>query len=839
MDSNIDFSKCSSQVFNEFLDKGVENIDENSIANFFNACINFLNRDDSSIAFKYKIIYSLERSLSSQAKIETFINGNYLSQLPFKLFNAQEKILDIIYIITNYAPSGITDNVAFKFGKLITRYPRKCLNILSLFAERFQVTFNPWKMIDRLFVYCDTFIDQTCVDDYISTLSYLNENFQSFRENRIKHTWTAYCQVIKKCSIDSSKAKTYYAMCQLYELRPRIIKRCPFPETAPDDLLNPTLQKAVISLLLRLSPNQVEEPTIKSLLKIKNESSLYALLLLTENQECAKVLSYDLNWLQDEIPTSEGTMQVFAKLLNSPYVKYDLIKSPEVVTYLNSIINNGNNPENSSLTTASTFVRSLPINGRFVGYISNEGFLSNYFKAALPRTEESVVDSNLLLIEAVSKQSDAVEYSDLCNYVKEKTLQNNPVASRAAVNLARYPRCSKEFKKNGLVSYFEKNPNVPGSSNFLSNYKKSVNLSVRAPPVVSSLPSKKPLSKPPQVKSSDSESKVKQSPIRKQQQQQDKKEIKSRSIVLPNPVPEPEKESEYESESEPKKPVESKKQIESKKPVESKKDSESEDEDEKQTKYESEKKSKLESKTEPEKKQSKESEDEDESELETKSGSESGPIQNSNLSENSSDDSIVLKKSNSGKSSGVPTPKQSPSSVHTSVISSPSASGVYDPYISPSRKVANSPIANSKFEIEEEEESESTERNANIQSSKSDFNESNEKLNSSILKGHANNSDDSASETENINPSISPIKQKSAVPASPLNKSKIRGIASFGSFGSISDGDEIKKSPSKISVDLPPPEQYTQNLLPDAIGGLTYIKQGSPPPKPRPSRNKE
>lgn len=836
----------------DFLDNEAENLDENSAINFFNKSINLLNNPEVSITIKYKIISSLVKSLSSQANIELFINGNYLSKVPFKLFNAQEKILDIVYIITSYSPNGITNSVAHNFGHLITRYPRKCLNILSLFAERFQITFNPWEMIDLLFKYCDTFILPMCVDDYISVLSYLNANFQSFKEDRIKHTWFAYCQIIKKCELDFPKAKAYYAMCQLYELRPRIIKKCPFPESTPDDLLNPTLQKSVISLLLRCAPNQIEEPTIQSLLKIKNESCFLALSLLAENQECAKILANDLSWLQENIPTSEGTMQIFIKLLNSPYVRYDLVRSPEVVTYLNNIVNNGNNPEkvdNQSLISSSAIVRSLPINRNYVLYLSKEDFLSNYFNAALQRTEKPVVDSTLLLIDAASKLSEVVEFSDVCDFVKENVLNGDPVASRAAVNLSRYPRCAKEFKNNGLADYFAKNANIPNSSGFLSNYRKSVKQQVKAPPVVSSLPNRRPLNNSMHSN---------RSPIGNIKQEPEKihtnlKSIKSRGINLPEPEKENPKKREQKIESENEKISRKKSESEIKSVKKSYQDSETESDD--VTEQENIRTKNINSKA------KQESEPESEQELVSKSGSDSGPLpvlkskntkDASILSEDSSDDdnddesSSTLKKISNEKHSNVPTPERSNSnSVHTSVKSSPSASGVNNPVNSPNSRARSSPIEQPNVEIEEEEEeSESLSltknQNNGIQSSKSDIDEPSEKFTSSILKNRAHNSDDSStSETDNINPSISPIKQKNAVLASPLNKSKVRGIASFGSFGNLSDTDEIKKSPSIISVDLPPPEQHTQHLLPDSFGGLSYIKQGSPPPKPRPSRNKE
>ena len=215
------------------------------------------------------------------------------------------------------------------------------------------------------------------------------------------------------------------------------------------------------------------------------------------------------------------------------------------------------------------------------------------------------------------------------------------------------------------------------------------------------------------------------------------------------------------------------------------------------------------------------------------------------MPENSSDDSSIINNKTDQKPSALHTAPASPglakssvaSSAASSVVSSPSASGVYDPYLPPNSQVKSSPIAISKVIIEEEEsESESLAKDDSNQNKS----ESSETSKPSILQKRAAVSDDesSTSESENINPSLSPIKQRSVIPASPLNRSKIRSIGSIGSIGSTDDSD-IRKSSSLINIELPPPEQHAQALLPDTFGGLTYIKQGSPPPKPRPSRNKE
>ena len=254
----LDIQALRKGTGNEFMNQiqnVPKNLNEQNLREFYETCLYLLQRDDRSRLTHSYVLQALISAISeSQVNLEAFIEYDIPSRLPYKKFALQEKYLDVIYLLATYAPHGINRHVACMFGHLIGRFTRKCLTILSIFAERFQIVLDPWPMADLLFKYHDYFCqDEGCVNDYLSVIVYLNTNFPDFREARLKHSWQAISEVIKKLdekylhqleeynnkvrnagSSPRSKSKLppppkqnisiltncYFALCQLYEASP-------------------------------------------------------------------------------------------------------------------------------------------------------------------------------------------------------------------------------------------------------------------------------------------------------------------------------------------------------------------------------------------------------------------------------------------------------------------------------------------------------------------------------------------------------------------------------------------------------------------------------------------
>lgn len=509
------------------------NLNENNLNDFYGTCLNLLNRDDLSRLSHSYVLQAIISAISvSQGNLEAFIECNIPSRLPYKQLYLQEKLLDIIFLIATYSPHGINKRVAYMFSHIIGRYPRKCLTILSIYAERFQIVLDPWPMLDLLFKYQDYFCnDEGCTNDYLSVLVYLNTNFSEFGDARQQHSWYAVTEIIKKrdeaylnqleqyesslssrvSSSPKSKARNlpppkqdialmancYFALCHFAEANPKICSYLNFPIVAQRQLTDtPELQYPIISLLMRIPPNGCHQEVIKSLVCLMKEQGSkpagVALASLAQNRNCAQILARNLYWLQNKNNENNInlTYRALSTVLEKPQFRRIVANfCNELILFLNQLLENSKDPQ-IGLISASTIVRRLPIDARVIFNLSRGGFLSKYYEKALSQSNSSnddVARSTLQMTADLAQKGDAIEFDDcLCSFVdqcvKEKRASYNEEARKAAVYLAQHPRCSNEFKSLELNEYFRENQDSDDYANkFLENYSKSISRPVTSP----------------------------------------------------------------------------------------------------------------------------------------------------------------------------------------------------------------------------------------------------------------------------------------------------------------------------------------------------------------------
>lgn len=502
-----------------------QNLNENNLNDFYETCLELLNRKDlSRLSHTYVLQAMITAISSTQINLETFIECDIPSRLPYKEFYLQEKLLDVIFLLATYSPHGITKRVAYMFGHLIGRFTRKSLTILSVYAERFQIILDPWPMLDLLYKYHDYFCnDEGCVNDYLSVLVFLNTTYSDYREARQQHSWHAVTEIIKKrdeaylkqleqyqaTASPRSKSRLppppkqdvsfmtncYFALCQFAEANPIICSYLNFPIVAQRQLVDtPELQYPILSLLMRVPPNGCHQDIIRSLVRLMKEQNNklagVALASLAQNRTCAQILARDFYWVQNTDSNINLTYKTLSTVLERPPCRRIVANSSdELIPFLNQLIENSEDSQ-TGLLAASAIVRRLPIDVRVIFNLSRGGFLPKYYEEALSSSNTSnddVTRSTLQMTADLAQKGDAVEFNDkLCSFVdqcvKTEDAPYSEEARKAAVYLAQHPRCSKEFKSLGLNEYFKENQDDEKlAKEFLVNYNKSVSRPVTAP----------------------------------------------------------------------------------------------------------------------------------------------------------------------------------------------------------------------------------------------------------------------------------------------------------------------------------------------------------------------
>lgn len=489
----------SGNTFFAQLTNSPQNLNQTSIQPFFQISTDLLKSDNLSQLANIEIIKALIRTISaSQLNLETFVDLNLCETLPFRKSYLQEPLLDLIYIIASYCPRGITQPISQIFGHLISRFPKKCLTILSIIGERFQIILDPWPVIDLLFTHSNYFSSDSCAMDYISLLVYLNSTFHGFREARQRHCWDAICNLFNKNHNHCIVKYGYTSLAHIYECNPEIISTFPFPPTSIQHLQYYDLQYSVISLLFRMPPNGLIEPIIKEMINLskyensglcqcQNEAGI-ALILMASDRLCSQVLARDVTWINYNLPTISNTIRLLAQVIKfNPCRRFISINS-NLPVFLNRILNE---LDENDLSSAGFLANQLLISPRNLSLLRNEHFISNYFEKVINDRHPSIklAYATSLLCESIAKFGESVELNrDVCNFITDAVQIDdeklNQAASKAAAQLALIPRCARVFKDDGLNEYFSTLSENETAMLFLNNYNEAIfqNMNDRFPP---------------------------------------------------------------------------------------------------------------------------------------------------------------------------------------------------------------------------------------------------------------------------------------------------------------------------------------------------------------------
>ncbi|OHT10954.1 hypothetical protein TRFO_19526 [Tritrichomonas foetus] len=461
------------------------NLNGSNIKQFYSTVIELFKKKDTPEPSMSRLIVALCKTVSVSGFIEPFVKHNFAVDLPYGNSALQEQLLNLFCVIVSHAPSAFNATVATKFCRMIKSQPRKCLTVIAILCKQFDQVVDPWPVVDILFKESAHFRNSECAEDYASLLVYLCQEFEDFRDSRLQHCWTAICEALSNENVPSL-ITLYYSLCQLYEVDADRVSQFQFPTAAVAiHLKKPAVVRAVISLLLRITPKHRTSGVVQGLLAAAHfdVNANLVLVKMATKKSVSKTLIHDATWMTCDLPTKVDTMRLFAVVLSHVDLRPDIASKPEVVDFLKNVTTLDSS---GVLTAVCTFVRRLGVTEEYALQLSKSEFLAQYFATATQHTDETTIHSTLLMIDTIAKACYVREFSNVCDYVsnlvKDKNEAISQTACKVAIELARYPKCAQRFQQAKLDDYFtrkQKDPKMKKVAvHFLKAYGKALDESI-------------------------------------------------------------------------------------------------------------------------------------------------------------------------------------------------------------------------------------------------------------------------------------------------------------------------------------------------------------------------
>ena len=471
------------------------NLNKDNIKQFYSTSIELFKRKDVPEASMNRLLIALCKTMSNKKFVKTFVDNNFALDLPYANKTLHEPLLNLLYVLVSANPSVINLGVATKFCKIIRFHPRKSLIILALYAQHFDEITDPWGVIDILLKETQYFRQKECAEDYASLLVYLCQHFEDYRKSRLENCWNVICEALNTENVPSL-ITFYYSLCQLYELDPEFVKTFPFPTAeVAIHLRKPAVARSAISLLLRITPKHHLSNIVQGLIAAA-QTDVHANLILSKmatKKSVAEALIHDATWMTKDLPDKIDTMRLFAVVISHIDLRPLVLKKSEVIDFFKNI---STLDSSGVLTAVCTFIRRLPINANYCELLSKSEFLGQYFATAMAHTDDTTIQTTLLMIHSIAKITFVREFANVCDYVVNLIKgegETSRVACKVAAELAKYPKCAVIFQNKKLDDYFlrrQKDPKMKRIAvHFLRSYSNALNEPMPSIDASSGLPS--------------------------------------------------------------------------------------------------------------------------------------------------------------------------------------------------------------------------------------------------------------------------------------------------------------------------------------------------------------
>lgn len=441
-------SDINDPQFEAELMKVVSNIDEHDVRKFFNIIRRHFT--DKTPEDEFEFIISSLRSVIHKPQVSAQFSWWKLQyHLPLKNEKLFRSVLDFLYVAFSYSPSIFQDNFDQEFMYIVQRDTESALVLLQLTAKKFNELTNPWTLLDFLFNEYEYFLSSTAVSEYLSTVFYLCEKYEDFREYRLDAAIELYITALS--TENRSAVDIAYNALHHYKVKPSSINQAVLCEHLKDEKLCPKVVQLLLNLKIIYSKDLIE-----AIIESAGYCSSSCLLLsiIADDHRYAEYLSKSTLWIDQELPTLLDTFRIFLNVFSHVELRENLAKSNEVYRLLRSI-SLEDNPQLSKYLYH--IIVRFPSSDKIIVQLSEFGVLNGIIQSSLKLGNESAIHSMLKIIDFCAFSVYTPDYLLVADKLKQMLKsygKSHFLIVKLISILSSYEECAEKLNDPKLERYF-------------------------------------------------------------------------------------------------------------------------------------------------------------------------------------------------------------------------------------------------------------------------------------------------------------------------------------------------------------------------------------------------
>ncbi|KAI5515054.1 protein kinase protein [Trichomonas vaginalis G3] len=417
---------------------------------FMSIIKNYL-KDPSNIALVSQVLKALQKIIQRKCHRDSFLKAKLHEMLPLSPGSLLDLSLDIFNVLFSQSAIKFSDWFKNDMITIINERPMRAVVLLSYYAKSFESLPNSWPLLDLLIKKAQIFLTNSCETELISTLFYLNWNFDEYKEARLKQSLKIFLAALESDDINTI-CLAYNALSHFYASKLVKIDYGLIVE----HLDNETTAPHALGYLIRVNDIPALPELINSLLHLATEyhEANLCLVKIAALSEGANYLVRKNNWMVQELPTLDDTLRLFLAVITHEECRHPISHTQNAIILLTKIAK-----YEEFLPYSAIIIRKIEPDKKALLDMRESDLIKIFIQTALKNNSDEKLE-NLVLhaIYSLSETGFAPEYIDYCDRLKHDIVSKgrNMLSAMAVVaDLARYSTCAEKFMELKLNTLFK------------------------------------------------------------------------------------------------------------------------------------------------------------------------------------------------------------------------------------------------------------------------------------------------------------------------------------------------------------------------------------------------
>lgn len=419
------------------------------------------------------VINNIPEAITTKAIAREAIAAGIHKLVDYCDFEAQNSALTLYHRLFTFFPEGINSTFHSEMDQIIANDIKSALILLQLYSQGFKDNKDPWDILDILLTSEKKFLKSDYATEYIETLYYLCSTHKDYAKARLENCADVFFETAETASKLSTSVQALNSIVSLSICAHSKLSVQRLTELLKDEnCANPT-----VTFLLHCPTVEANPEIILALFKTAqrgNENAILVLCTIAEKFDYARIISRDLSWIIDPLPTILSTLRLFLVMFRHKDLREKLLLNSNLTRMFSKLLHEKD--QTSAIIIVQLIILYPNPSKDLIQKLKKNKVLKRLLDLCVASNNIEVLKSMVHLVSFLSEFGDSSEYLIAIPKLWDIVKTSSSITLDAIVtivNLSKYQLCALKCKELGMIQFFKEISSDPSyteiSATFIAN----------------------------------------------------------------------------------------------------------------------------------------------------------------------------------------------------------------------------------------------------------------------------------------------------------------------------------------------------------------------------------